>query len=263
MNNCYVSGIRPSGKIHLGNYLGAIKPWIELQKDPNDYHVFFVADMHVAGDNYSREEFTNFRQELKDIGLEKVVVESYYEADILSLQHKLMQKVPTGWLNRMTQFKDKTDSGDAATLALYAYPVLMAADIFYFGYAYNKVIVPVGEDQLQHVNFIRDLQAYFPEYPKPEAKVIGIGRVMDLQDGTRKMSKSSKSDKGIIYLSDTRDAIASKIKSAVTSTYVGQTTPETSNLLAIYAALGGKEGFNTWKEFKDILIELICKEFGK
>lgn len=132
----YVSGIRPTGNIHLGNYLGAIRQWKELQKDSDC--TWFIADLHSAEGKYEAKATFDV---LCSLGI-KPQIESAHTANILDVYHELSFQVPIGWLNRMTQFKDKSQT-EEATLSLLAYPVLMAADIFYFGGTH----IPIGADQ--------------------------------------------------------------------------------------------------------------------
>lgn len=252
----YVSGIRPTGAIHLGNYLGAIKPWLELQKEHEC--VFFVADLHGA---HTDSEIYATWDQLLELGIREECLhqQSADTRDILALCHRLSQKVPVGWLNRMTQYKDKVTAGESPTLSLLAYPVLMAADIFH----YSGTHIPVGADQVQHIEFARDVQALFPQYAKPEAVVMGYPRVMSLKDGTKKMSKSDPDDNSRINVTDSADVIRSKIRRAKTTTDILDVTDESANLYGMYHALGGTSSFYRWGVFKDALADLIIQELGK
>jgi tryptophanyl-tRNA synthetase len=250
----YVSGIRPTGSIHLGNYLGAIKPWLALQ-ETGEYCKWFIADLH--GQHTAQEVAETYAQ-LSGLGV-AAFRESTCKAALLGLYHELSQKTPVGWLNRMTQFKDKTGAGEEATLSLFAYPVLMAADIFYF----SGTHIPVGDDQVQHIEFARDLQARFPQYAKPEAVVMGYPRVMSLKDGTKKMSKSDPDDNSRINVTDDAATIRKKIRGAKTTTNISDITAESANLYGIYHALGGRSSFEQWGKFRDALADLIIKELKK
>lgn len=249
----YVSGIRPTGSIHLGNYLGAIKPWLELQEKHDC--VFFVADLHTDA---LCSEVDSTTEQLLALGLHGVKIQSDFALDILQTYHRLAQQVPVSWLNRMTQYKDKVAAGEDATLSLLAYPVLMAADIFYFGGTH----IPVGADQKQHVEFARDLQTRFPEYAKPEPVIMGYPRVMSLTEGTKKMSKSAPDDNGRINVTDSADVIRRKVRKAKSGINLSSQTPEMINLFGIYNALGGDPlaMFKGCGEFKDALADLIINE---
>lgn len=261
----YVSGIRPTGHIHLGNYLGAIRQWLDIQ----DRHecVFFVADLHGSPELAEATHNT-----LLELGLSSVFTESFHRHDILSLQHALAPHVPVGRLRRMTQYKDKSRS-EEASLSLFAYPVLMAADIFYYGGTH----IPVGEDQAQHVEFARDLHdrlrvmglletiahgCFRHTLHKPCAIIGNYPRIMSLTDATRKMSKSDPDDMSRINVTDSPDTIRAKIMAAKSSMSPGDDTPEARNLRTIYRALGGKKEHERWKPFKAELVELLIGEFG-
>lgn len=250
----YVSGIRPSGKIHLGNYLGALRHWKAIQAEHDCF--WFVADLHGQ---HSDAEVRETVVALEAIEIQ-AIPQSWAGGDILRLAHELSFHVPVGWLNRMTQYKDK----GTGTLALLSYPVLMAADVLYHGATH----VPVGEDQKQHIEFIRDLvdslAAKGIVYTKPEAVIAPVGaRVMSLTDGTKKMSKSDPDDNSRINLSDDADTIARKIKIAKTSMNVSDDTPEANNLRGIYTALGGDKCHTRWSDFKQELTALIVAELEK
>lgn len=242
----YVTGIRPTGRIHIGNYLGAIKHARELDA------FVFVADLHGSGD----VELT--RRQLAALGIE-AAIESHYRGDIYDIQHLLSKYVGVGRLERMTQYKDKCDT-EQATLHLLAYPVLMAADIFYFGGTH----IPVGADQVQHIEFARDMADIMLyngyEFNKPEAVLSNYPRIMSLTDGTKKMSKSI--DDGCLYIDDTPDIIRGKIAKAKTAGSMLEDTPEMRNLKTIYTAFGGTQNHMKFKDFKDELSELIISHFS-
>lgn len=242
-----VSGIRPTGFVHLGNYLGAIKQWKAM---PGTY---FVADLHSIED-FSKNFDT--RDALHKCGIEYVELESNHRQPILELYHELSFQVPIGWLKRMTQFKDKSQSEDA-TLALLSYPVLMAADIFYFGGTH----IPIGSDQQQHLELIRDMATRAGRL-KPEAILGDYPRIMSLTDGSKKMSKSDPNDYSRINVMDKPQVIRDKIMKAKSATFVMDNTPEMNNLRLIYKAVGGYEDHVTCKAFKEHLASLIIAELN-
>lgn len=252
-----ISGIRPTGNIHLGNYLGAIKQWKELQ----DKHecVFFVADLHSQNSSDDLLEKTWLQLERCGVSIKHLTYESIFGSKILELYHHLSCKVPIGWLNRMTQFKDKAKTEDA-TLALFSYPVLMAADIFYFGATYTETLIPIGADQKQHIEFVRDL-ADKMGYIKPKPLIGDYPRIMSLTDGTKKMSKSDPNDYSRINVTDASEVIRDKIMKAKSANTMTDNTPEMLNLKTIFNACGGAIDLTIRvKDFKEELAELIIKE---
>lgn len=250
----YVSGIRPTGHIHLGNYLGAIRQWRKLQGEADCE--FFVADLHGL---HSHEEAFGTMTALRRLGIRNVDLQSLFPRQHLLLHAWLLHHATIGQLSRMTQFKDKSQK-ETETAALLTYPVLMAADIFHLGGTH----VPVGNDQVQHIEFARDLWDKLdnPPFPKPVAVTGDYPRIMSLTDGTRKMSKSDPDDMGRINLTDSPDVIRKKIRLAKTSSNVSDDTPECRNLRTIYQAVGGTQAYDRWKPFKEDLAELIIKELA-
>lgn len=243
----YVSGIRPTGKIHLGNYLGAIKQWKDLDG------LFFVADMHGL---HTKEEVELSLKSLYSCGI-NAVLQSGFGVEHLRLYADLLHYATIGQLSRMTQYKDKIKK-ENETAALLTYPVLMAADIFF-----NKgTHVPVGSDQVQHIELARDLYDKLPDtpFPKPVSVIGNCPRIMSLTDATKKMSKSDKNDMSRINICDSKDLIKKKIMAAKTSANLTDNTPEISNLMSIYFALGGKLFHTKCKEFKEELIWLLIEE---
>ena len=254
--NRVFSGVQPTGNLHLGNYLGAIRNFVPLQQTHEC--IYCVVDMHaITVWQEPRELAANTRE----------VVAAYIASgidpstNIIFNQSKVSAHAELawvlncvariGWLNRMTQFKDKAGKDrEKASVGLYAYPVLMAADIL----AYRATHVPVGEDQKQHLELARDTAQKFnndfgaPDFfPLPEPLIMGPAtRVMSLRDGTKKMSKSDPSDLSRITMRDSADDIAKKIRKAQTDP---DPLPETveglkgragaDNLVGIYAALAG------------------------
>jgi tryptophanyl-tRNA synthetase len=246
-----VSGIRPTGEIHLGNYLGAVRRWRSLEG------VFFVADLHTIGGAVQETA-----DSLTRCGIRNVVIESDHKDGILDLYHRLSFHAPFGQLGRMTHFKD-TSITETATLSLFAYPVLMAADIFHF----RGTHVPVGNDQVQHVEFARDLHDILRArgiggFLKPKAIVGDCPRIMSLTDASRKMSKSDPDEGSRIGVSDSPDVIRRKIREAKTSMNIADDTPEANNLRTIYQALGGTRVHERWPSFKDELVDLLVAELA-
>ncbi len=263
------SGIQPTGTIHLGTYLGAIKNWKNIIDNNSSSQFFFsIVDLHAITIHQNP-------QELRDaiLGTFAMYVACGIDGDNITVfqqsavsQHTelawvLSCNLQMGFLDRMTQYKEKTHQNkERACLGLYSYPVLMASDIL----LYNTNIVPVGEDQIQHIELARDIAIKFnskygkevftlPEYVLTKAK-----RVMSLKDGTKKMSKSDDSDLSRINLLDTPETITRKIQKAKTG------EAEMHNLTSIYEALTGevpqiRDGMVSI--FKKHLVEVIVKEF--
>lgn len=251
------SGIQPSGGLTLGNYLGALKRFVEKQ-DEGIETVYCLVDLHaitvwqdpVKLRHATREAAAGFIAAGIDPARSILFNQSQVGAHAeLGWIFNCVARL--GWMNRMTQFKDKAGkNSENASLGLYAYPSLMAADIL----LYHATMVPVGEDQKQHVELTRDIAAKFNHdykvdfFPLPEPVIEGAAtRVMSLRDGTKKMSKSDPSDQSRINLTDDADAIAQKIRKARTDpaplpdNIDGlKDRPEAKNLVNIYAALAGE-----------------------
>ncbi|MGP3698682.1 tryptophan--tRNA ligase [Rhodobacter sp. NSM] len=250
------SGIQPSGGLTLGNYLGALKRFAEMQKDGVET-IYCVVDMHAITVWQDPEKL---RQQTREIAAAFLAAGVDPARSILFNQSQVTAHVELawifncvarmGWMNRMTQWKDKAGkNAEAASLGLFAYPALMAADIL----AYKATHVPVGEDQKQHVELTRDIAIKFNNdygvtfFPVTEPVIEGVAtRVMSLRDGTKKMSKSDPSDQSRINMTDDADAITQKIRKAKTDpeplpeTLEGlKERPEARNLVNIYAALSG------------------------
>ncbi len=248
-----LSGIQPTGNLHLGNYLGAIRNWVELQKDFEC--LFCIVDLHAITVWQDPKELTRTTREMAaavmaagiDPATSALFVQSHVPAHTqLAWVFNCVARL--GWLNRMTQFKDKAGKNrENASAGLYVYPNLMAADIL----VYKATHVPVGEDQKQHLELARDIAQKFNNdygvelFPQPEPVIRGPGmRVMSLRDGTKKMSKSDPSDFSRINMTDDADTIAGKVRKATTDpnplpdSVAGlEGRPEAANLLNIYAAL--------------------------
>jgi tryptophanyl-tRNA synthetase len=252
-----LSGMQPTNVLHLGNYLGALKNWVKLQDQIQC--LYCVVDMHAITQD------TGYRHPKELAAATREVTAAYIAAGVDPRKNILFNqsRVPEhaelawvfncvgrlGWLDRMTQFKEKTGKHkERASVGLYTYPLLMAADIL----VYRATHVPVGEDQRQHLELSRDIAQKFnsdydvPDFfPLPEPVIMGAGtRVMSLRDGTKKMSKSDESDYSRINLTDDEDTIAQKIRKARTdpaplpdSEQGLEGRPEAENLVNIYAAL--------------------------
>lgn len=269
------SGMQPTGNLHLGNYLGAMVQWVAMQKTHEC--IFCVVDMHAI---------TVWQDPLELKDQIRAVTAAYLAAgidpkeSILFNQSQVSEHAELawifncvarlGWLNRMTQFKEKAGKDrENASVGLYAYPVLMAADIL----AYRATHVPVGDDQKQHLELARDIAQKFNNefapsiqragfadgayFPLPEPVIMGPAtRVMSLRDGTKKMSKSDPSDLSRINMTDDADTIARKVQKAKTDPEPLPTEeaglanrPEADNLVGIYAALAGETKANVLREF--------------
>lgn len=256
------SGIQPTGSLHLGNYLGAIRNWVTLQDQMPC--IFGIMDLHAItlpqDPQLLRKATRETAAALLACGVDPekslLVVQSAIPAHA-ELAWILGCHTPLGWLNRMTQFKEKAGKDkEKSSLGLYGYPVLQAADIL----VYKATHVPVGEDQKQHLELSRDIagafnRAYGEFFPLPEPLIMADGaRIMSLRDGTKKMSKSDPSDFSRINLTDTPEEIANKFKKAKSDmldgiTYDPQNRPEASNLLQIYAVLSGQSLKETEAQF--------------
>ncbi|MBC7985308.1 MAG: tryptophan--tRNA ligase [Sphingomonadaceae bacterium] len=248
-----VSGIQPTGNLHLGNYLGAIVNWVRMQDEGEC--LFFLADLHAISMPYDRAELGRATREMAaaliaaGVDPERAIL--FNQARVpahAELQWLLNGTARMGWLSRMTQFKDKSGKNrEGASIALFAYPVLQAADVL----LYRATHVPVGEDQKQHIELMRDIADKFNADTETETFVlpepyIGVtaARIMSLRDGTAKMSKSDPSDMSRINLSDDAALVAQKIRKAKTDPEPLPETmdelagrPEARNLVSIYAAL--------------------------
>jgi tryptophanyl-tRNA synthetase len=286
MNRIF-SGIQPTGNLHLGNYLGAIRNWVALQ---HDYEcIFCIVDLHALTQPQDPAELRAATREVTaayiaaGIDPEHCII---FNQSVVTAHAELAWILscltPLGWLNRMTQFKEKAPKQrEMAGLGLYAYPVLMAADIL----GYKATHVPVGEDQKQHVELARDIAGAFNRryerefFPLPEPQIFGEAtRVMSLRDGTKKMSKSDTSDYSRINMTDDSELIALKIRRAKTdpeplpaSLTALEARPEADNLVGIYAALAGQSreaalsGFagQNFSVFKEALTEVSVATLGK
>ncbi|NBQ83260.1 MAG: tryptophan--tRNA ligase [Alphaproteobacteria bacterium] len=259
------SGIQPTGNLHLGNYLGAIQNWVKLQDEFEC--IYCVVDLHAITVPQDPKELT---QSTREVAASVLAAGINPTTSILFNQSQVPQHAELawifncvarlGWLNRMTQFKEKAGKNrENATVGLYAYPTLMAADIL----AYKATHVPVGDDQKQHLELTRDIaqafNAMFGEefFPLPEPQILGKAtRVMSLRDGNAKMSKSDPSEYSRITMRDDADTIMTKIKKAKTDPEPLpreedglKDRPEAKNLVSIYAALAETSTDDVLREF--------------
>jgi tryptophanyl-tRNA synthetase len=280
-----LSGVQPSGDLHLGNYLGAIKNFVALQKE---YECFFcVVDLHAIT---VWQDPVKLAQKTREVTAAFIASGIDPKENILFAQSQVPQHSQLawifncvsrmGWLNRMTQFKEKAGKDrENVSVGLFSYPVLMAADIL----IYLATHVPVGEDQKQHLELTRDIAQKFNNdfntniFPIPEPLIFGEAtRVMSLRDGTKKMSKSDSSNYSRIMLSDDKEGIVQKIRKAKTDPLPlpsnleeAKSRPEALNLLNIYASLknistskaienyAGKEFSQFKKDLADVSIDKI------
>lgn len=274
-NNRVFSGVQPTGNLHLGNYLGAIKRFVALQK--KHQCIYCVVDLHAIT---TRQQPHELQQAIREVAAAFIASGIDYKKHIVFNQSQVAQHAelawifnciaPMGWLSRMTQFKEKAGKDkEKASVGLYAYPNLMAADIL----LYRANYVPVGVDQKQHLELTRniaqkfnhDFKNYFPLTEPLIGGGTGIAmRVMSLRDGKNKMSKSEPSELSRINLTDSNDEIAKKIRKAKTDPHPLPAPeqiadlakrPEAENLLGIYAALADKD-------IKTVLQEFGGKEFS-
>ena len=247
-----LSGIKPTGHVHLGNYLGALQHWVADQHEADTF--FAVVDLHALTIEHDpvqlRERTLELVRMLVAVGLDPDVATLFVQSHVpahAELSWLMEATVTYGELHRMIQFKEKSDGQESVRAALLTYPALMAADIL----LYDADRVPVGEDQRQHLELARDLAIRFNHhygetFVVPEAAVPTVGaRIMDLQDPTSKMGKSSASGAGTVYLLDDPDEVAKKVRRAVTDAdnevrYDVAEKPGVSNLLAILGAATGR-----------------------
>ena len=283
------SGVQPTGNLHLGNYIGAIKNFVDLQNEEGNECVYCVVDLHAITTKQDPKILkSNIRETTatflasgidpkKSIIFNQSLVSAHSEVSwILGCVARM------GWLNRMTQFKEKAGKDkEKASVGLYIYPVLMAADIL----LYDATHVPVGEDQKQHLELSRDIAQKFnldfnaPDFLRVPEPLIqkNFSRIMSLKDGKNKMSKSDPSDLSRINLTDDKDQIVNKIKKAKTDNDSLPSDdknlsnrPEVENLLGIYSSLTGQSLKNSinefsgknFSEFKKKLAEIVVEKIS-
>lgn len=279
-----LSGVQPTGNLHLGNYLGAIRNWVEKQHEYDNF--FCVVDLHAITVPHNPATLAQDTYNVAalylacgiDLQNSTIFVQSHISAHS-ELTWLLNCITPLNWLERMIQFKEKAiKQGENVSVGLLDYPVLMAADIL----LYEADLVPVGEDQKQHLELTRDIAIRInDQFGKPEAPVLKLpeplirkegARVMSLTDGTRKMSKSDPSELSRINLLDSPESISKKIKRCKTDPIKGlefdnPERPECNNLLSLYAILSGKSFAEVarecqdmgWGQFKPLLTETTIK----
>ncbi|MFO0110348.1 MAG: tryptophan--tRNA ligase [Alphaproteobacteria bacterium] len=278
------SGVQSTGNLHLGNYLGAIKNWVAMQQEMEC--IFGIMNLHAIT---TPQNPVALRQSTREVAAAFIAAGIDPKKSIIFPQSAVSAHAelawilgcftPLGWLNRMTQFKEKAGKQkDLAVLGLYGYPVLMAADIL----GYHATHVPVGEDQKQHLELARDIAGAFNRFvgeeffPLPEPKIMPTAaRIMSLRDGTKKMSKSDESDYSRINLTDDADVIALKFRKAKSDMVEGihydeEKRPEVSNLIQIYAALSdqtveavvGSYASSNLSNFKTALTDLAVAKLS-
>jgi len=289
MSKKIFSGVQPTGNLHLGNYIGAIKNFVDLQNQKGNECVYCVVDLHAITVKQNPKTLKNNIRETtaaflasgldnkKSIIFNQSLVPAHSEGSWL-----LGCIARMGWLNRMTQFKEKAGKDkEKASVGLYIYPVLMAADIL----LYDSTHVPVGEDQKQHLELARDIAQKFnldfnsPNFLRAPEPLIqkNFARIMSLKDGTKKMSKSESSDLSRININDNEDQIVNKIKKAKTDAQPLPSDekelinrPEAENLLGIYSSLRNQSltksinefSGKNFSEFKNILADLVVEKIS-
>ena len=283
------SGVQPTGNLHLGNYLGAIKNFVNLNNDNDNKCIFCVVDLHAITVKQDPKELKNNIRETvatfvaSGIDPKKSIIFNQSSVSAHSQASWLLSCVARmGWLNRMTQFKEKAGKDkEKASIGLYSYPVLMASDIL----LYDATHVPVGEDQKQHLELCRDIAQKFNndfevenflQVPEPLIQK-EFSRIMSLKDGSKKMSKSELSDLSRINLTDSSDEIINKIKKAKTDPMPMPTNkdelnkrPEAKNLIGIYSSLTGltlEKSINefserNFSEFKEKLSQVLVEKIS-
>ena len=289
MSKKIFSGVQPTGNLHLGNYIGAIKNFVDLQNQKENDCVYCVVDLHAITTKQDPKILKNNIRETtaaflasgldynKSIIFNQSLVPAHSEGSwILGCIARM------GWLNRMTQFKEKAGKDkEKASVGLYIYPILMAADIL----LYDATHVPVGEDQKQHLELSRDIAQKFntdfksPNFLKAPEPLIqkNFSRIMSLKDGTKKMSKSDPSDLSRINLTDGKDQIVNKIRKAKTDSLTLPNDdkdlskrPEVENLLGIYSSLSNQSlkitinefSGKSFSELKNSLVDLVVDKIA-
>ena len=287
MSKKIFSGVQPTGNLHIGNYIGAINNFVNFQNQENTTCIYCVVDLHAITVKQNPADLKNNVRETiaafvasgldynKSIIFQQSMVPAHSEgAWILGCSARM------GWLNRMTQFKEKAGKDkEKASVGLYVYPVLMASDIL----LYDTTHVPVGEDQKQHLELTRDIAQKFnqdfnsPSFFKlPEPMIQkNFSRIMSLKDGVKKMSKSDPSEMSRINLNDSKDTIVNKIKKAKTDTLPLpgnekelENRPEAKNLIGIYSSLSnqnvskilGEFSGKNFSDFKNKLSEIVIEK---
>jgi tryptophanyl-tRNA synthetase len=282
MKPVLISGIQPSGRLHIGNYLGALKNFVDLQNSGNYSCLFFIADLHALTENPApkvlHENILNLTADFLAAGLDpkqSLIFQQSTSPAHTELAWIFDTIAPMGELERMTQFKDKSARQENVNVGLFSYPVLMAVDILFC----DTQVVPVGDDQLQHLELARTLARKFNKnfgktFVEPKSLLTKTPRVMSLKDPSKKMSKSQP--EGCLFLDDEPETIHAKIARAVTDsgsevTHDPKKKPGLSNLIEIAAGLRGegveavekKFAGKSYAEFKKALGELISAHFAE
>jgi len=280
-SHAIVSGIRATGKLHIGNYLGALKQFVDLQNKGDSHCYFFIADLHALTTPFEPKEL---QQNTLEVVAEYLAAGIDPKKSTFFLQNQVHQHselawifnciTPLGELERMTQYKDKTEQHRTNTNAgLLTYPSLMAADIL----LYKPIFVPVGDDQTQHLELARIIARKFNNrfgktFPEPKNITMKPLRIMSLTDPARKMSKSEPN--GCLFLDDEPEAIASKLKKAVTATDSKHGSPGVDNLLLLLSYFGNEDQLDSFKkaakdgsikfsELKQILADRLSEHFAE
>src|SRR3989344_2174189 len=282
MKPVLISGIQPSGRLHIGNYLGALKNFVELQNSGKYQCYFFIADLHSLTENYTSEEK---RQQILELTADFIAAGLDPKKSVIFLQSQipahselawiLSTATPIGELRRMTQYKDKSDNEkESANAGLLTYPVLMAADII----LYDAKFVPVGEDQIQHLELTRTLARKFNAkfndvFIEPRPILTETPRIMSLKNPEKKMSKSDP--QSCVFLDDSPEDIRAKFKSATTDSgseikYDPKNKPGISNMLKIFSAVSGESlkesekmfAGSSYSNFKGAVAESIVAHFA-
>lgn len=247
------SGIKPTGNLNIGGYLGALRQWVELQNSGKYEMYFFVVDLHALTTETNAERL---RKRTMELAAEFIAAGIDPTKSHIAIQSHVPEHAELAWifncvtpvaeLYRMTQFKDKSQKQEKNVNAgLLTYPTLMAADIL----LYKATVIPVGEDQVQHVELARDIARWFNNrygnyFPEPKHLLTKTPRVMGLLEPTKKMSKSDDSPGNVIDIHDEPEVIESKLKKAVTATEGGGSAPGVKNLLSLLLEFGDKKRYD-------------------
>ena len=275
-----VSGIQPTGNLHIGNYLGAVKNWLDLQNSGKYDLYIFIADLHSLTGRLTaeqlREQVKITAAELLAAGIDPKKTTFFVQSQVTGhteLAWIFNCLTPMGELERMTQYKDKSDQLNKTTAGLFAYPVLQAADIL----IYKGSVVPVGQDQVQHVELTRDVSRWFNNkygefFPEVNHKLTNVPKVMSLLEPEKKMSKSLGAGH-VIELRENPEEIENKLKRAVTATSGGIAAPGVTNLLGLLKEFGDEKNYNEFTaaekdgsirygDLKKTLSEAVSKYFA-
>ena len=271
MKERILSGIRASGRLHIGNYLGALKQFVDLQNAGNHEYYFFIADLHALTTPFEPKELA---ENTLQVAADYLAAGIDPEKSVFFLQSHVLEHAELGWifscltplgeLQRMTQFKDKSKDQNSINSGLLTYPTLMAADIL----LYKPTTVPVGDDQVQHVELTRDIAKKFNNrfgetFPIPKTLEKKPLRIMSLTDPTKKMSKTGDE---ALMLDDEPEEILRKLKKAVTATDTEAGSPGVENLKFLLEQFGGHaqvKDFSKYSEVKETLAKVIADYFAE